>query len=117
MRSIESKMLAAIRAGKSARLGNTVVQVIPGTGAWRVYLHNNLIANGGSVGLSFTLAGWGTPTTRSRVNALLSVFAAGNARVYQRAGVQQFSQGGQSRDIGSSEWVSPACLFQDRIAA
>jgi hypothetical protein len=117
MRTIEEKMLAAIRASKSARLGNTVVEAIPGTGAWRVFLHGNLIANGGRVGMSFTLASWGTPTTRSRVNALLAVFARGNARVFQRAHGQMFQQGGEARAIGTSEWVTPACLFVDNAAA
>lgn len=99
MRTVEAKMLEAIRAGKSARLGNTRVEVMD-SGAWRVFLHGNLIANGGRVSMQFTLAGWGTPTTRSRVNALLAVFAVGNARVFQRAHGQQFSQCGQVRAIG-----------------
>ena len=117
MRTVEAKMLDAIRASKSARLGNTVVEVIPGTGAWRVLLHGNLIANGGRVGMSFTLAGWGTPTTRSRVNALLALFAHGNARVFQRAHGQMFQQGGEAREIDTTEWVTPSCLFVDNAAA
>jgi hypothetical protein len=106
MRTIEQQMINAIRDGKSRSLGNTRVEV-DALGNWRVYLHNNLIANGGSREFSFTLAGWGTTTTRSRVNALLAARAQGCARVYQSKGAQHFSQWGKSIAIDSDDWVTP----------
>lgn len=68
MRVIENRMLQAVRNRRNFSNGNTVVRVE--NGDVRVYLHGNLIfQNVGGVE-SFTLAGWNTVTTRSRLNAL-----------------------------------------------
>lgn len=69
MRQIEKSMLAAIRSGRSWKQDNT--EVITDKGVSRVYLHGNLIADvqHGRV-VAFSLCGWNTPTTRSRLNAL-----------------------------------------------
>jgi hypothetical protein len=73
MRKIESDMLRAVARNESANLGNTRVCVSgPLT---EVYLHGNLIARCDSAdalrpGWTGTLAGWDTPTTRSRLRAL-----------------------------------------------
>jgi hypothetical protein len=105
MRKVEQEMIAAIRARKSRDTDNTRVECGP---VIRVYLFGNLIAEFAKPethsGLRFTLAGWNTNTTRSRVKALLQEFAV-NATVYTREGDAYFSQCGQEREIGNSEWV------------
>lgn len=114
MRKIERDMIAAIRANcTDKRLGNTRVHAI--VGGHEVQLHGNTIARvdaNGAVG--FTLAGWPTPTTRSRINALLREFAnrpGFYCGVGQRRGAQYYStwtgdsRPGSSREIGAREWV------------
>jgi hypothetical protein len=103
MRKIERLMVAAIRAGKSRTIGNTAVRC-NGGGAWAVLLHGNHIASSGHDGLAVTLAHWPTPTTRSRVNALLREFAAGCC-VYQSKHAQFATVRGESREISAGEWL------------
>jgi hypothetical protein len=107
MRKIEQQMIAAIKAKTERTLGNTSVWRSETLNCMDVYLHGNHIAaiqDDGQVRV--TLAGWPTPTTRSRVNALLREFAPRNAHVYQAKGSQYYSQGGVAEEIGASEWVS-----------
>lgn len=68
MRQIEKNMLNAVRDGKSFRSGNTVVTA-DNTGI-KVYLHGNCIFAVYQGVKRFTLAGWNSVTTRSRLNAL-----------------------------------------------
>lgn len=78
MRQIEKKMVAAIKARKNFKSGNTEVTMTRneylGTCTAMVYLHDNLIAKISfgpeKVVGQFTMAGWNTNTTRSRLNAL-----------------------------------------------
>lgn len=99
MREIEQQMCRAIRAGKAQWVsGNTRVRRDE-TGVY-VYLHGNLIAHGDSTrGWKFRLAGWNTPTTRSRINALASEFRPG-------AGVhcEQFIPYSNGRAVDTWEW-------------
>ncbi len=111
MRKIEQQMIAAIRQGKNWQGGNTTVSA-PTLGEWSVHLHGNMITVGSDKGLRFTLAGWPTPTTRSRVNALLREFIHANACVYQSDGRQWFTGPDTwnvlpdgRRAISSTEWV------------
>ena len=73
MRQIEIEMLYAVCNRKNMNKSNTQVQVREDGSIW-VRLHGNLIAHlahRGDSGLwQFTLAGWNTPTTRSRLRAL-----------------------------------------------
>lgn len=75
MRKIEKEMVAAIKAGKSWNKDNTQVTVNvreDGATITSVYLHGNLIAQTGKDGTwGFCLCGWNTPTTRSRINAVI----------------------------------------------
>jgi len=108
MRKIDRDMIAAIRAGKNRTLGNTYVNPI--VGGVEVHLHGNHIATITDYGMRFTLAGWPTPTTRSRITALLQTFIHANARVYQTAGLQYVTvpegpNGWQQRAISPTEWV------------
>ena len=113
MRKIERDMIAAIRAGKNRSLGNTRVIVYYGDEArWQVLLHGNCIATqADGEPFRFTLAGWPTPTTRSRITALLQTFIHANARVYQEDGRQKFHSptgegiGWSRRTITPTEWV------------
>ena len=66
MRTIERKMIAAIRDGKNLTLGNTSVIHDPVIGATEceVRLHGNLIAKHIlRTGWTMSLAGWGSTTT------------------------------------------------------
>lgn len=68
MKQVEKKMLDAVRNGRNFRSGNTVVS--NENGVICVYLFGNQIAEFRDGKRFFTLAGWCTVTTRSRVNAL-----------------------------------------------
>lgn len=108
MRVIERQMLRAIKEHRNWSSGNTRVEFVT-PHAWRVTLHGNLIANGGHSAMSFTLAGWNTPTTRSRVNALLWEFG-GKCRVFQHKHEPYFTTDPASREaereISSDEWIT-----------
>lgn len=70
MRRIEEQMRKAVRNRKNWRASNTAVEVND-KGDVFVYLHGNLIMkqyNGAEP--YFSLAGWNTVTTRSRLRAL-----------------------------------------------
>ena len=77
MRKIEEQMVAAIKARKNFKSGNTEVKMTRNeylcTCTAMVYLHGNIIANISfgpeNVVAQFTMAGWNTNTTRSRLNA------------------------------------------------
>ena len=76
MRKIEEAMLKAIDSEKSWHDGNTSVIVRPdsdGENEIIITLHGNEIARSVKRKWSVTLAGWNTPTTRSRHKALRSV--------------------------------------------
>ena len=68
MRKIEKEMLQAVRSGRNFRSGNTVVTA--DTTGIKVYLHGNCIFAVYQGVKRFTLAGWNSVTTRSRLNAL-----------------------------------------------
>jgi hypothetical protein len=95
MRVIEEQMIAAIHAcnasGAMKNLGNTQVYRDSQTGNTCVRLHANLIAIIKSHEIDVTLAYWGTPTTRSRVNAILGEFAEGRHYFSQSKGEQMFN--------------------------
>lgn len=72
MRKIEEAMCAAVKERRNWQSGNTRVQVKDGGNWVKVYLWDNLIytecrEDGAK---RFTLAGWNTNTTRSRLRAL-----------------------------------------------
>jgi hypothetical protein len=117
MRDIEVSMVVALRARKGRALGNTNVSAPDANGIARVFLHGNEIArlNHGNGMLGLTLAGWPTPTTRSRVNVLLRTFANTSSvfhGVGQRKGVQYYSRWGldgaylTNQVIEPTEWIT-----------
>ncbi|BAP15810.1 hypothetical protein AVU67_gp04 [Ralstonia phage RSJ2] len=112
MRVIEKEMLAAIRAGRNWKSDNTEVRYAPpDAGGWetpQVFLHGNLIARARPAGdprneWEFTLAGWNTPTTRSRINALMGAFRLGEG-VSTRKGQAYWSYPNGGKTIGNDEW-------------
>lgn len=68
MRKIEQAMIDAINGNREFRSGFTAVSVSAGDIA--VTLHGNTIARRIAGRWRWTLAGWNTPLTRSRINAL-----------------------------------------------
>lgn len=92
MRKIEERMVCAVRNMKNFREDNTEVKKYKNVTA--VYLHGNLIFERFDDGSRFfTLAGWNTPTTRSRLNAL-------GVKVCQR----NFSPIYEGKEIDSNKW-------------
>ena len=72
----------------------------------RLLLHGNTVATRfrESGNVLFTLAGWGTPTTRERVNGLLAVMGY-PTRVIQNKGSHFLFHQGLSQPIGvADEW-------------
>lgn len=62
-------------------------------GAWAMELHGNLIAVRTDTGTYFSLSGWGTPTTRNRLNAI-------GIHVYQQKGEQMLG----STELDVCDW-------------
>jgi hypothetical protein len=85
MRAIETEMLTAIINQDEFRQANTEVKQFRNLNTAFVRLHGNLIAeidyNTGTA--TYFSAGWKTTTTKSRLNALGSLF---HLSVYQRKG-------------------------------
>lgn len=101
MRKIEQETIAAVRRGESWRKGN--MEVWAGEGTLRVKLHGNTIAVRRDGQWAFTLAGWPTPTTRSRINALARAFRPG-LHVNQSGGNQIVTEGCFRAIVGDEEW-------------
>lgn len=82
MRKIENEIIKAVIGKKTVKLSSRDYVEFK-YGLSNVYLHGHKIAvyNHADNILAFTFAGWGTVTTKSRVNALLSVFACGKCSV------------------------------------
>ncbi len=96
MRLITKKITEAFRDYRAQKVNNSEVKVDhfdgrPGSVA--LYLHGNLIATFNPTGMSgyhhvgqavsFTLAGWNTPTTKERLNGLFKTMGL-TARIRQR---------------------------------
>ena len=98
MRRIEMAMRAAVEARFNWNCSNTEVKV-EGNNV-KVYLHGNLIYKENIAGVaSFTLAGWNSNTTRSRLRALgVSVRCCDYT--------PQMKVDGEWVDISSNEWYN-----------
>ena len=68
MRKIEKEVREAVRTSRSAKFGNTAVEVT--SEAVSVFLHGSEIYRKAGDVEYFTLAGWNTSTTRGRLRAL-----------------------------------------------
>ena len=102
MRKIERLMNQAITAKKDWKLDNTCVEYFSGMDISRVYLHDNLIAEIGPTYVQLFDGGWQTPTTKSRLNAILKEHGIGNEGVFQKKGEWFFS----SNDYGTIPFFS-----------
>jgi len=73
-RKISRDAAAAFFVGTNFKRSNTKVVLDRDYGHVRMYLHGNLIAERGihTHGVKLRLAGWNTPTTRGRLNAILA---------------------------------------------
>lgn len=97
MRKIEKQMIETIKdhrdsvalgevQHKEKTLENTklLTTLEDGLVVTKVFLHNNLIAQGNWHKWQFSMCGWPIVTTKSRINALASAF--GHAGVYTKKG-------------------------------
>jgi hypothetical protein len=84
MRKIEAAMNNAILNRKDWKSGNTSVRYEAGNCISRVYLHNNLIAEVGDKFIKLHDGGWQSATTKSRLNAILTVHGCSGECIYQR---------------------------------
>ena len=86
MRKIERQMQSAccdLENGKSWKSSNTRVEK-DDEGNTSIYLHNNRIGYVTQFGdITLSSCGWDTPTTKSRLNAILDTFLHG-MHVWQR---------------------------------
>ena len=84
MRKIEQQMIAAINNNQDWQSANTSVHYDPSSGASRVYLHGNKIAEVGDNYLTLFDGDHQTKTTKSRLNAILGEFGytCGTKREY-----------------------------------
>ena len=107
MRKIEQALVDAIRKKRPFRSGNTVTRYAD-DGACEVLLHGNVIArlNDADGRHVWTLAGWNTSTTRSRINALACALGW-PGRVFSLAGLPYKSGPGAPERVGFGQWVDP----------
>ena len=103
MRQITEDAARAFEADCAFKSGNTEVRVEQ-LGNTYLLLHGNVIATRftESGNVVFTLAGWGTATTRERVNGLLNVMGY-PTRVIQNKDVQYLFHMGQSKQIDAHD--------------
>jgi hypothetical protein len=108
MRQIERAMVNAVSRGKSLKRGNT--QVLATDNGAEVFLHGNCIAwyHRPTHCLSVRLCGWNTPTTKSRINALLQSFGTG-AHLYTKKFEPHYMVCGESFKMTSTQTLVFAC--------
>ena len=82
MRKIEKLMNDAITASKNWRMDNT--EVITEDGVSTVYLYGKKIAEVGDYWLRLFDGGFRSATTKSRLNAILSVHGGGFDAIFQK---------------------------------
>ena len=98
MRKVTSQVVTAFLAGRPKKVGNTY------TNGFGLSLHGNRIAEFSDAEpnkIRFTLAGWPTPTTRERLNAIPGV------GIFQRKGEQYaMTPAGNSMKLDPCRWYS-----------
>ena len=117
MRKITRLASEAFIANENWHLDNTRVAVDENRTV--LYLHNNIIAlkqHDAPDGVLLTLAGWGTPTTRERLNGLMREL--GHPRVYftQRKGEQYILTNSAGRRVADDELISINLLTGDECS-
>lgn len=102
MRKIEKEMLAAVCERMNWSNGNTSVHVSNDKKVVRVLLHGNLIYVCKGMRESFSLAGWDTTTTCSRLRALGVKIFHKNRKPY----VSKCSNLANAIEIDKNEWYN-----------
>ena len=129
MRKIVRDLLPYVRSGRTRTIGNT--GVYPEGNATVVRLHGNAIMRltpteaPGALLVEVSLAGWPTPTTRSRLNDLLWGLFAGFTDpakapcVYQSRGLLYLREatGRDAFPISSDGWYAVGGVPDQRAAA
>ena len=120
MRKISRLAARAFIEGRSFTRDNTSVKIehrtpeglvrkvldLPSHPNRRLYLHGNLIAEyTNAKGLRITLAGWNTPTTRERLNTLLTETGKREG-IWQHKFNQYYGTHDDNRVISSTEWIT-----------
>jgi hypothetical protein len=87
MRQVSKETAMAFAMGYSVKNSNTRVEFVKESQCSYIYLHNNLIAvkDNNNRKLMITNAGWFTPTTKERLNAIL-YYCCTNKKIYQSKG-------------------------------
>lgn len=94
MRKITKEISESFRKGFSKKISNTETDGVS------VWLHGNRIAwRNQDNTLSITLAGWGTPTTRERLNGILEAHGI-TYRVAQLSGSQIIKNSSNEKSFG-----------------
>ena len=96
MRQIEKDIVGAFVRGDDARRDNT--ESAGGT----LYLHGNAIAKHFDGAILLSNAGWATRTTRSRLNAVLTLAGKRNARVFIKDWSMHIERNGNKEAMNSS---------------
>lgn len=104
-RKIEDAMVQAIRTHRNWTSGNTQVQAMC-DGTVMVFLHGHQIAQVGTETAHWTLAGWNTATTRSRINAMANAFGWRGVKCKGGAAFATGSAAAPFTPIGDAEWVN-----------
>lgn len=94
MRKISNDIVTAFLAGNNRTISNS------STNGKSLFLHGNEIARVTDSGIEITLAGWPTPTTRERLNAICEKLGVG--KISQRKG-KQYRDG---QEIDPNLWYS-----------
>lgn len=119
MHKIEQQMITALRARTNLSLGNTVVSW-DDDGTATVLLHGNVIARYSKGCLAWSLAGWDTSTTRSRIQALVLGLEQDTSvcRVRGRPYARSVIDPAYKYPITSSQWVrcSPLAVVRAVLA-
>ena len=110
MRVTAQKLVAAHLAGKSKTVGNSSVEVNhDGSVVYR--LHGNAIVDIGPQGrVEVSLAGWPTPTTRSRVNDILSGLGLEHRVGQEKHRQYLYHRGLVLTDIDARSWYGAGSL-------
>ena len=102
MRKISKQIATAFLKGHRAKASNTA------TDGQAVYLHGNMIAERRKDGVWMTLSGWGTVTTRERLNTIADAMGS-EWGFCQRNGIQYLCRWNRDKQelvaISPYEWV------------
>jgi hypothetical protein len=102
MRQVTQQAASVFIAVQPFASGNTCVTVDKDHPRVGMYLHGNLIAEKTVNGTRGTLAGWPTPTTRERLNGLLTALGVEGSGFYQLEHEQYYD----GLPVDANEWVT-----------